>query len=457
MPFVFDHNSERYKEIQSKLKKGKSNGAYYYSCEIVKNIIPKVKTKRAWVTINCGLCENGAIVFIHNNKDVEKYYSWLKDYQDLICVCSVKETCQKVEDLGIGKAVYLPLSVDIAEIEKYKKPKTKEACYVGNLWAWKMKDIVKMVPRGTRYLTEMSRDELLRHLSQYKVAYAIGRCAIEAKILGCEVRPCDSRYPNPDIWKVLDNKDAAKMLQKELDKIDGKDGKDYKPIKQPIIDTDNPKYIEKRSKLGSGQFNGAYYYSKEIVKNIIPRIKTDRPWDTLGMKAVGTYHRAIVFIHHNIEMDRAYKWLKDYEDLVLITSSPYTQEWAEQAGYKAIYVPLSIDTEYVKQFKTKKTKDTCFCGNIWSFRKDEIDRTIPEGVDFQPKNINREALLKFMAPYKKVYAIGRCALEAQCLGAEILQCYKKFDVAHWKLMDNKEAAKILQDGLDKIDGKRAYK
>lgn len=218
-----------------------------------------------------------------------------------------------------------------------------------------------------------------------------------------------------------------------------------------IIDTNHAKYRNRRARLKSGQYNGAYYYSKEIVENIIPNVDTDRPWDTLGMRCIGTYDRAIVFIHHNINMDISYDWLKKYNDLVLVVSSPFTFDWAKKSGYKAIYLPLSIDTEYVSKFKTEKTKDTCFCGNIWSFRKDEIDKTIPSGVDFQPKNICREELLKFMAPYKKVYAIGRCALEAKCLGAELLQCYEKFDVSHWKLLDNKDAAKMLQLELDKID------
>ena len=71
-------------------------------------------------------------------------------------------------------------------------------------------------------MTNMSRDELLEQLSMYQDAYAIGRCAIEAKVLGCNVKVCDSRYPDPDMWKILDNKKAAKMLQKALDKIDGK-------------------------------------------------------------------------------------------------------------------------------------------------------------------------------------------------------------------------------------------
>ena len=51
--------------------------------------------------------------------------------------------------------------------------------------------------------------------------YAVGRSAIEAKCLGCRIKPYDKRFPDPRIWKVVDNKDAAKILQRELDKIDG--------------------------------------------------------------------------------------------------------------------------------------------------------------------------------------------------------------------------------------------
>ena len=206
--------------------------------------------------------------------------------------------------------------------------------------------------------------------------------------------------------------------------------------------------------MKNGKFNGAYYYSQEIVKNIIPYVKTERAWDTLTMREIGTVDGAICFLHQCVEMDKAYDWLKDYEDL-LVVSSPYVYDWAVQKGYKAIYLPLSIDTEYVKQFKKKRrTKNACFCGNIWKFREQEIAETIPGDVDFQPPNICREDLLKFMSDYKYVYAIGRCALEAQALGAKILQCYKKFPVEHWKLIDNKDAAIMLQRELDKIDKKR---
>ena len=61
----------------------------------------------------------------------------------------------------------------------------------------------------------MRREQLLRKLADYKTVYALDRVAIEAQILGCNVLPW------PDRWKVIDSLEAAEMLQKELDKIDG--------------------------------------------------------------------------------------------------------------------------------------------------------------------------------------------------------------------------------------------
>ena len=62
---------------------------------------------------------------------------------------------------------------------------------------------------------------MLDTIAKYKNVYAVGRTAIEAKILGAKILPYDPRFPNPDIWEIVDTFDAIKMLQKELDHIDG--------------------------------------------------------------------------------------------------------------------------------------------------------------------------------------------------------------------------------------------
>lgn len=223
-----------------------------------------------------------------------------------------------------------------------------------------------------------------------------------------------------------------------------------------IIDATDPNYIAYCKVFhpnGKGTHNGAYYYSKEIVKNIIPNVKTDRPWDTLGMRFLHTDDHAIVFLHHNINHERVYCWLRRYQDLVLICSTPLTYKWARTVrGSHAVFLPLSVDVDYVKQFRTDKTKDTCYMGNRWSFKKPYEDK-LPPNVDFPPPNISREELLKWIAPYRKVYAIGRCAIEARVLGAEILPFYDPFpEPNYWKVVSNQEAAQMLQKSLDQIDG-----
>ena len=227
-----------------------------------------------------------------------------------------------------------------------------------------------------------------------------------------------------------------------------------------IIDATDPNYIAYCKVFhpnGKGAHNGAYYYSQEIVKNIIPNVKTWRPWDTLGMKFMRTYDHAIVFIHHNINHDKVYSWLRRYSDLVLVCSTPLTYEWARTVrGSHAVFLPLSVDVDYVKQFRTDKTKDTCYMGNRWSFKKPYEDK-LPPNVDFPPPNISREELLKWIAPYRKVYAIGRCAIEARVLGAEILPFYDPFpEPNYWKVVSNQEAAKLLQMELDRIDGRQVH-
>lgn len=190
------------------------NGAYYYSQEIVRNIIPEIETDRNWITVNVpGIGASHSIVFVHNNMHPENY-NWLSAYSDLILVCGAPETCAKVAHLG--RAVYLPLSIDIQGVSKYRQEKTREVCFAGR----KTKRKGVAFPQGTDFIEGVSRSMFLKLVAKYRKCYAVGRAAIEAKALGCEVLPYDERYPDPSVWKVLDNRDAAVMLQKIIDRID---------------------------------------------------------------------------------------------------------------------------------------------------------------------------------------------------------------------------------------------
>lgn len=224
-----------------------------------------------------------------------------------------------------------------------------------------------------------------------------------------------------------------------------------------IIDTTDPNYIaycKVHHQNNKGHFNGAYYYSQEIVKNIIPNVKTNRPWDTLGMRFLRSADHAIVFIHHCKDWERVYRWLRKYNDQALVCSTKPTYEWAKTVyGAHPVFLPLSIDIEYVKQFAAPKTKGACYSGNRWSFKRADEQKNIPADVEFPPENLPREELLKFIAPYRELYAIGRCALEGLALGCKIKPFYHVYmDPSYWKLLSNQDAAKILQKELDKIDG-----
>lgn len=218
---IIDHTNPLYvKKRNAMSQDGKYNGAYYYSKEIVKNIIPNVKTDRNWITIRLPemtVHPDHSIIFIHNNRN-PNYYSYLKNYKDCILVCSLPTTAENLR--FFGKTIYLPLSVDVKQVEKYRvKEKTLDKAYAGR--KLKLSYFNNRVPKDVEVLSGMPQSKLLREMAKYKTIYASGRTAIQAKILGCNVLPHETNFPDSSVWKVIDNRESAKMLQKMLDEIDG--------------------------------------------------------------------------------------------------------------------------------------------------------------------------------------------------------------------------------------------
>lgn len=212
---IYDHNSPGYQKVYQQMGAGRWNGAYYYSKELVENIIPKVETDRDWVTIYVlGMFCDHSVYFIHNNNS-QAMYAPIKRYDDVLLVCGVPSTVPKVE--RYAKAVYLPLSVDVDYVRQFKRRKTRGRAYVGRAGKRRKFEFDSDVA----FLEGMPRDELLEEMSRYRQVYAVGRCAIEAKALGCEVLPFDPRYPDPSLWKVMDNSEAVPILQGILDEVDG--------------------------------------------------------------------------------------------------------------------------------------------------------------------------------------------------------------------------------------------
>lgn len=211
---IIDHTSYEYQRAWRSMDMNRHNGAYYYSIEIVNNFIPNIKTDRNWITLNTPhICYDHSIVFIHNNLNPQ-IYEWLKEYDDLVLVCGIKETCEKVREYGTP--IYVPLSVDVEEVKKHVRPKTRKTAFVGR--RPKRKDT--LFGDDIDIIENLERSELLSKMAEYEEIFAVGRTAIEGKILGCKILPYDERFPDPNIWVVRDNSEAVYILQKELDKIE---------------------------------------------------------------------------------------------------------------------------------------------------------------------------------------------------------------------------------------------
>ena len=218
---IIDHNNPKYRQKWKQAGRNRFNGAFYYSKEIVKNIIPKVDTDRNWITVNVpGVGCDHAIFFVHNNLHPE-HYDWIRDYgyKDVVLVCGVPETVEKVAHLG--KAIYLPLSVDVAYVKQFKLQKSERSgsAFVGRPSKRTMSGI--QLPEGIDIIEGLNRPDMLAKMAHYEYVYAVGRTAIEAKILGCKLKKYDARFPDVRKWKILDNKQAAAELQKLLIEIDG--------------------------------------------------------------------------------------------------------------------------------------------------------------------------------------------------------------------------------------------
>ena len=211
MNLYFSHLSPEYKALGLP----KTNGAYWYSKELVENILPKIKTERPFVTINLDpFCCDNAIVIIHNNID-QKGYEWLSRFKNLICLCSkIEALCNLVEMLPKAHVVFLPMSIDTTYVKKFKaKKKTRNACYFGRLAT-----VPNDLPKNVKILGNHDREETLKEVAKYKTVYARGRCLLEAKCLGCKTISTSKMTGSEDL---IDNKDAIKLLQNIINEIDG--------------------------------------------------------------------------------------------------------------------------------------------------------------------------------------------------------------------------------------------
>jgi len=220
-----------------------------------------------------------------------------------------------------------------------------------------------------------------------------------------------------------------------------------------IIGTDNPIYQQWLKTTGTA-INGAYLYAKEIEQNILPHITSD---DTINTVAIILYapmdipDGAVVVAHDNFETVSRYRAYFG-KRLRWICSMESTRDKLIAEGEFARYIPLSVDFSYIDKFKKRiKTADTAFFGNLWLFKQDTVNELIEQGVVIYG-SMPRELALSEIAKYRKVYAEGRCAIEAQRLGAKVLPIDygEAFDSIIPKAYDNKDLIPEWQKAFEPL-------
>ena len=225
-----------------------------------------------------------------------------------------------------------------------------------------------------------------------------------------------------------------------------------------LYGTNSPKFKDWRNRQSAGKENGAYYYSKEIEDNILPKIKAGLLIVTAGAALYSAKELpdgCVVVCHDNRSTKKSYGRLFG-KNIIWVCSKHSTVATLEGYGEKAVYVPLSIDTEYVKKFKRRKTKDIAYVGNAWAFKRDYLN-ALPNNIE-QLSDMSREKLLKEMAKYKNVIAEGRVYLEAMTLGCKVeLPKYENITVEAPELfgrkrpLDNRDAIPAWREALQAAD------
>ncbi len=208
-----------------------------------------------------------------------------------------------------------------------------------------------------------------------------------------------------------------------------------------IIGTDSTRFIRYK-RIRRGKVNtGSYFYALEIENNILPELKNiDLTIITTGASLFRTgeiRRNTVVVCHDNRNTLKSYsKFLG--KNCLWICSKESTAATLRAVDENAVYIPLSIDVEYVKQFRTAKTKDIAFVGNAWGFKRNYL-ASLPSNID-QLSGMGREQLLNAMAQYKRVIAEGRCLMEAQVLGAqtEVPQYEDGIESVYVEALDNRE-------------------
>ena len=208
---IYGTQSPVYKAYRSGSLRGKNNGAYFYPLEIENDILADFKHLDLLVITAAALrynprhIPNGSIVICHDyTRPLITYAKFLN--KDILWICSSEKAVKQFTDKN-ERAVFIPLSIDVDYVKKFKTTKTKDNAFVGNVWSYKQEYVNGL--EDVDIITELPRDELLKQMAQYKHVIAEGRCQMEALALGCKVSTPKFKSKTSILYKKpIDTKDV---------------------------------------------------------------------------------------------------------------------------------------------------------------------------------------------------------------------------------------------------------
>lgn len=174
-----------------------------------------------------------------------------------------------------------------------------------------------------------------------------------------------------------------------------------------VYDHEYPSWRDRYNRLG--RTNGAYTYSRDIVKWHLPIWK-----DILGPNdSISTCGKVsgstVQYIHERSHGDLSKEtklFVTTYKDI------------ADALGDRGLWIPNTIDASALPAHKP--TKDWVYYGNIIGDKRKAFDRLRVTGFDTVSGVKDQREALSRVSQYRYGIGVGRCALEMMEMGLKVM-------------------------------------
>ncbi len=215
-----------------------------------------------------------------------------------------------------------------------------------------------------------------------------------------------------------------------------------------VLDHTTPEWILRQKRT-----NGAETYSADLVKYQIPKLRAVLPTNTIvstcprfsSVRVNGTYDLAVQYLHtfpYNDPLTyvRRIKRRLPFraKKFIFITAYKQFETIMRRAGYNAVYIPMSIDVEAMREFaetddQSRPEHRIVWFGNVTK-EKAQTYVQVQNAADKlgykcdvisrmrfnSSKDITQQEAWQIVEKYRYAVAVGRCALECFGLGLKVL-------------------------------------